>query len=292
MLELRPSRGEEILAQKALWKAAFGDDDNYIDYFYDHCVSPEDMLVLLEDGVLRSMLALLPVTLALPDGKEISAPYVYALATDPQARKMGFGRKLLHYADQYLAQKGVDCVTVVPAEPSLHNFFSTVGFSECFALRKIQLLPHEISPPGAGDSSAAIDPLEYGGLRECLLAGTFHAIYPTSLLTYQQGVSRAGGGDLLRLDVGGCEGCATVEYTERSGLVIKELLIDPDQITAALAVVAAAFPAQHYHLRTPAFWDGAQTSYLQPFAMVKWLSPGKDIPWGEERMAYFGLAFD
>ncbi len=292
MLELRPSHAEEIPAQKALWKAAFGDEDSYIDYFYDHCVTPEDMLVLLEDGVLRSMLALLPVTLALPDGTEVSAPYVYALATDPQARKMGFGRKLLHYADEYLAKRGVECVTVVPAEPSLHKFFSAVGFSECFALRKIQLLSDEVGAPAAGDSAVPIGPREYGILREGLLAGSFHAVYPPTLLTYQQGVSRAGGGNLLRLDVGGSVGCAAVEYTARRGLVVKELLIDPPKISAALAAVAAAFPAEHYHLRTPAFWPGPQTSYLQPFAMIKWLSGREQRIWGEEQTAYFGLAFD
>jgi GNAT superfamily N-acetyltransferase len=292
MLELRPSRAEEIPAQKALWKAAFGDEDSYIDYFYDHCVTAEDMLVLVEDGVLCSMLALLPVTLVLPDATEISAPYVYALATNPEARKMGFGRKLLQYADEYLAERGVDCVTVVPAEPSLHKFFSTVGFTECFALRKIEYLQSEISAAAAGDSAAPVGPREYGVLREKLLAGFFHAVYPPALLTYQQGVSRAGGGDLLRLDVSGSLGCATVEYTARRGLVIKEMLIPADKITAALAAVAAAFPAEHYHLRTPALWDGPQTSYLQPFAMIKWLSGRAQNVWGGERTAYFGLAFD
>lgn len=292
MLELRPSLAEEIPAQKALWKAAFGDEDSYIDYFYDHCVTPEDMLVLLEDGVLRSMLALLPVTLALPDGTQVSAPYVYALATDPEARKKGFGRKLLHYADEYLAERGLECVTVVPAEPSLHKFFSAMGFSECFALRKIQLLPDEVGTPAPGDGTVPIGPREYGVLREALLAGSFHAVYPPALLTYQQGVSRAGGGNLLRLDVGGSVGCAVVEYTARGGLVVKELLIDPPKISAALAAVAAAFPAEHYHLRTPAFWPGPQTSYLQPFAMIKWLSGREQRTWGEEQTAYFGLAFD
>ncbi|MFQ7453223.1 MAG: hypothetical protein ACLRNQ_19525 [Flavonifractor plautii] len=35
MLEMRPGRPEEVPAQKALWKAAFGDEDRYIDWFYE-----------------------------------------------------------------------------------------------------------------------------------------------------------------------------------------------------------------------------------------------------------------
>ena len=50
------------------------------------------MLVLLEDGVVYTMVALFPVALALPGGRKASSAYIYALATHPDARKKGFGR--------------------------------------------------------------------------------------------------------------------------------------------------------------------------------------------------------
>ncbi|MCI6398921.1 MAG: GNAT family N-acetyltransferase, partial [Lawsonibacter sp.] len=127
MVDIRPSRPGEIPAQKALWKTAFGDEDRLIDWFYDCCMPEEDMLLLLEDGRLASMLALLPVSLSLPGGVEASGRYVYALATDPSMRGKGYGRQLLHYVDGFLSSRGSDCVTVVPAEPSLHKFFATVA---------------------------------------------------------------------------------------------------------------------------------------------------------------------
>ena len=40
MTDIRLSRPEEIPAQKRLWKTAFGDDDAFIDWFYD-CRGPE-----------------------------------------------------------------------------------------------------------------------------------------------------------------------------------------------------------------------------------------------------------
>ena len=40
MIDIRLSRPEEIPAQKRLWKVAFGDDDAFIDLFYD-CRGPE-----------------------------------------------------------------------------------------------------------------------------------------------------------------------------------------------------------------------------------------------------------
>ena len=123
MVEIRPSRVEELEEQKSLWKAAFGDDEAYIDLFYRTCVNPEDIIILAEGGTLRSMLALLPLEVELPGGERLSSSYVYALTTDPNARKQGYGRALLQYADACLRERKVDCITVVPAEAGLFKFF-------------------------------------------------------------------------------------------------------------------------------------------------------------------------
>ena len=140
MLEMRPGRPEEVPAQKTLWKAAFGDEDRYIDWFYECCGASADVLEVVEEGRLASMLALLPQTLTLPGGGTASGWYIYALATDPGARSKGYGRQLLRFVDGYLAERGADCVTTVPAEPSLFKFFGTVGFAPCFSTRKLELL--------------------------------------------------------------------------------------------------------------------------------------------------------
>lgn len=292
LLELRPSKPGEIPAQKALWKKAFGDEESYIDTFYNRCAAPEDVLILLEDGVLRSMLALLPLSLALPAGSTATSAYLYALCSDPEYRKQGFGRYLLQYVDFYLGERGIESVITVPAEPSLHRFFATMDFAECFATRKIELLAADVGPAAQGDSVSPVDPISYGALREQLLAGSFHAVYSPCLLAYQEEVCHMAEGALLRLNVGGSEGCAAVEMSAKGNVIVKELLLPADQIPAGLAAIAAAFPAPHYHLRTPALWGGHRVSYVQPFAMIKWLNGAQRRLWGQERNAYFGLAFD
>ncbi len=53
MTELRCSRPEETpRLKRTLWKLAFGDEDACIDFFLPGATDPEDMLVLLEDGVI------------------------------------------------------------------------------------------------------------------------------------------------------------------------------------------------------------------------------------------------
>ena len=225
MVDIRPSRPGEIPAQKALWKTAFGDEDRLIDWFYDCCMPEEDMLLLLEDGRLASMLALLPVSLSLPGGVEASGRYVYALATDPSMRGKGYGRQLLHYVDGFLSSRGSDCVTVVPAEPSLHKFFATVAFCPAFSTRKLELLRDMVGPARAEDGLTEAEPQEYGRLRRALLSDTAAVHYDQRLLRFQQGMSRMSGGGLYKITVDGVEGCAAAEYVDRHSVLCKELLL-------------------------------------------------------------------
>ena len=163
MTDIRLSRPEEIPAQKRLWKTAFGDDDAFIDWFYD-CRGPEAQVpVVLEDGAVVSMLTLLPHTLSLPDGGTASARYVYALATDPAARSKGYGRQLLRWTDTFLKEQGVDCLTIVPAEPSLFKFFATVDFTASFSTRKLELLKDMLEPLAEGDYAEPVEPAELVG---------------------------------------------------------------------------------------------------------------------------------
>lgn len=292
MVEIRPSRPEEAQAQKELWQAAFGDDPRYIDWFYTCCWKPEDMLLLLEDGRLASMLALLPQTIILPDGGTASAWYIYALATDPGVRSKGYGRQLLHYVDGFLQQRGADCVTVVPAEASLFKFFSMVGFSPAFYTRKVELLRGMTTPAHPEDRVEPIRPEEYGEIREKALAGMPSVAYGQELLRYQEGVGRLSGGGLYRVVADGFRGCAAAEYLDEESVLFKELLLPPEYMPRGLAALADRMPGKRCFVRTPAQWDGMQGSYLQPFGMVKWYDREKGARWGEETQGYMGLGFD
>ena len=292
MVEMRISRREEAGAQKALWKAAFGDDERYIDWFYTCCWQPENMLLLLEDDRLASMLALLPHTLTLPGGGRATGGYIYALATDPAARSKGYGRMLLRYADQVLSQRGVDCATVVPAQASLFKFFGTVDFAPAFSTRKVELLRHMVGQPEAGDQAMPVDGEQYNAIRGRLLAEVPSVEYPSELIAYQQGMCRLSGGGLFRITAGGAEGCAAAEYVDGESVLFKEVLLPPEYLDRGLRALVRQLPGQRCHVRTPACWAGLPGSYLQPFGMIKWYDPEKAALWGTATRGYMGLGFD
>ena len=294
MVEIRPSREADISRQKEIWRSCFGDDERFIDLFYQTYYVPKETVVLLDDGQMASMTALLPMELRLPNGERAQAGYVYALATDPALQKKGFARHVLRYADFYLKELGRQCVILVPASPSLHRFFDTVDYRECFATRKVELLRTQLVPAVAGDTIVSIEPAEYNRIRDTLLEGTFYVHYDEKMIALQRDICRLSGpgADLYRITVDGVEGCAAVEYYQRDRVLVKELLLPPAQMSRAATQISHMVPADHYHLRTPAFWEGLQGSYIQAFGMIKWYDSGQEQTWFQEREGYLGFGFD
>ena len=285
MLEMKPAVPEDRPACTALWKAAFGDDDAYIDNFYAHYGRPGQMFTLRDDGELRSMLALFPLELRWPDGGLTRAAYLYALATDPAARGQGYAAFLLCYADAYLEGQAVPFLSTVPAEESLQGFFAAAGdFQPCHPMDEAELAAPAPGPVPARPVSGE----EYRRLREALLEGTAHAVYDAAYLDYQAAVSALAGGGLYRMETPGGPACAVAE---RYGalLDVRELLAPAGGQLTALASLTARFPeAERCRVRCPAGRGELPGTVRRLFGMGKRVPPTPKAL-GE---SYFGLAFD
>lgn len=292
MVNIRPSKPEEIAQQKELWKKCFGDPSTYIDYFYKHICTADQVLVVENDGEIDSMAAMLPSSLELPDGSHINVGYVYALATNPYVQGQGHARQLLAYADQYLKEQGMKAMVLVPANPSLHRFFDALGMSECFGTKKLEMLSTNFTGNTAGTSIAPVSPAEYNEIRESFLMGTFHMTYTDERIALQQFASQMSNGDIFKIQVDDEVGCAAIEYVQKRRLLVKELILSPDKMPRAMEAIAKHMDASGYHVRTPACWDGLPGSYPQAFGMIKWYDQGLRTKWSGRQDAYLGLAFD
>ena len=236
------------------------------------------------------MLALLPQTLTLPGGGTASGWYIYALATDPGARSKGYGRQLLRFVDGYLAERGADCVTTVPAEPSLFKFFGTVGFAPCFSTRKLELLKSMLSPrrratgqnPWSGGVQRHPAPPAGGGARRGL---------PGRADPLPAGHGRLSGGGLYRLSVDGAE-AAPPPSTPTGRVCCSRSCCCPRTRWAAGWRRWNGCSPGRAAMCAPLHYGWHEGSYLQPFGMIKWYSAEKRALWGEGTHGYMGLGFD
>lgn len=131
-MDTRLSFPADIPALRALWSLAFGDDGAYVDNFFHTYYRPDRVLVLEEEGQVRSMTAWFDTVFVVPGRGKFRAAYLYAVATHPDCRGKGLAARLLKGADEYFRTLSIPAVTTVPAEPSLHSFFGANGFRECF----------------------------------------------------------------------------------------------------------------------------------------------------------------
>jgi ribosomal protein S18 acetylase RimI-like enzyme len=263
MLTFRLSEAGDIKGIKQVWKTCFGDEDAYIDFFFENIYRPGSFMLLLDDGMIASMTAAFPQRLAMTGGRSLPVMYLYAFATAPEYRGRHCGEDLMAYAAEYLEKEGYAAAIVVPGDKGLFDYYEGLGFKNSFyllerdfdntgreagraaAAQKPAAQHAADSAPSAQDAAASdpsardsavsdpsardisitpAAPEEYNSLRERLLDNTDHISYDNDILRYQKGLLQNAGGDLFRLSSDDLEGCMAMERSEE-GLFIKELLV-------------------------------------------------------------------
>ena len=193
--------------------------------------------------------------------------------------------RLLAWADDHFRALGIPAVTTVPAEPSLHNFFGSNGFRECFTHTEHRTQP---GPGPEGEPPFALDkltPFHYQGLRESILAGKPHIDLGEEAVAYQAGAcALTPGGGLYAADTGAGVALLCAEGMEDGSLLAKEVLGEAEAAERLLTWLPRLLPAWSGIWRCPG--DNLQ------FGMLKWLDPARAERWDWERRAYLGLAFD
>lgn len=123
-----------------LWRACFGDSEEYIKFFFEHRYVPENCLVYVDQMIKRpvAMLHLLPVTIS-EDGGLSSAQYVYAACTRSDYRKQGIMSQLLETAIKLGQSRGIKYSVTVPAEHHLFRYYGKHGFHRCYKVRMVYM---------------------------------------------------------------------------------------------------------------------------------------------------------
>lgn len=108
---------------KAVWKRTFGDDNEFIDYYFAHYDGADSRIVHRADGKIVAEMHYHPFMDA---GNECA--YIYGVATLPEYRRQGIARKMLGESMRALRERGGMYVMLIAAEPSLRHWYATMDF--------------------------------------------------------------------------------------------------------------------------------------------------------------------
>lgn len=143
---------------RSLWKAAFGDTDDFLDQFFSTAYHPQRCRCITLDGTVAAALYWFDVTC-----REEKMAYLYAVATHPNARGQGLCRRLMEDVRNLLSDRGYAAILLVPQEEPLVGMYAKMGYRPATGVAAFY------ASPAAALPLKKISAAEYGALRRALL---------------------------------------------------------------------------------------------------------------------------
>lgn len=183
----------DLDAVAQIWKTCFGDEEEYIQFYFEHRFQEDNMFVIFADGKPVSMASFLPTEI-LVGGEYRPAKYVYAVATLPEYRNRGYATEIIKHA----SEKYKEPLILQPAEETLIEYYRKMGFEETFPAysddrevpvprNAIVLQECEKNPEGktlAGWKFESTTPEEYQSIRDAHFEKEGYVRWDTDAIRY------------------------------------------------------------------------------------------------------------
>ena len=144
----------ETDALKTLWTECFGNEENWIDAFFQTAFDPTHVCCLNRQGSLAAGLCWMDTFC---DGRPLA--YLYAIATDPEHRHQGLCRELMGKTHDLLARQGYAGAILVPGDEGLRQMYGKMNYVNFGGIRRFSAKAGEPIP------IRQLSPVEYGALR-------------------------------------------------------------------------------------------------------------------------------
>lgn len=244
---------EELPVLLNIWKKVFGSIGACA--FFRHLFDTELCVVTTTGSSISAMGYLIPAGDIICDKEAVPCAMIYAVATLPEYRGMGFGAAVTGRLISLAHERGYPAVVLCPSSDELFEYYS--GRTEMRDFFYVNERTFYEAPVGNNIVlPLEINANEYSALREELLDGIVHIKSDLRILEYQALLCNELGGGLYR--IGEC--CAVVECQPDGSVCIKELLaprgsvdgsVSDFVINDAVFSISRIFPAHEYTLRTP-----------------------------------------
>ena len=151
----------ETDALRTLWTECFGNEENWIDVFFQTAFDPTHVCCLTRRGQLAAALCWMDTYC---QGRPLA--YLYAIATAPAHRRQGLCRELMGKAHDLLARQGYAGAILVPGDEGLRQMYGKMNYVNFGGIRRFCAEAGEPIP------IRRLSPEEYTALRrEYLPAG-------------------------------------------------------------------------------------------------------------------------
>ena len=151
----------ETDALRTLWTECFGNEENWIDVFFQTAFDPTHVCCLTRRGQLAAALCWMDTYC---QGRPLA--YLYAIATAPAHRRQGLCRELMGKAHDHLARQGYAGAILVPGDEGLRQMYGKMNYVNFGGIRRFCAEAGEPIP------IRRLSPEEYTALRrEYLPAG-------------------------------------------------------------------------------------------------------------------------
>ena len=190
---IRYGKKEDVRRLKRLWKESFGDEDAFIDSFFEMLYQDQNVLLEEKDGMLLGASFFLPGRIFTEAGWQ-DIRYVYALAVYPEYRGQKIATRLLDEAGERYKTPMI----TEPADTGLADrFYQPYGFQKSFYLDYCETNLLVQMPEPEGWQIKPVGAAEYFGLREKYFRKTGYVEWSLEHITFALREHRRQGGDAL-----------------------------------------------------------------------------------------------
>jgi len=119
-----------LMETRELWKLSFGDDEAFMDMYFNHIYKSEYNITCQIDHRVVAALQTLPYPM-LYHGQELTTAYMSGVCVHPDYRRQDIGNNLMRQAHFSLYYKGAVFAALIPAEPWLYEWYGKCGYAEC-----------------------------------------------------------------------------------------------------------------------------------------------------------------
>jgi predicted acetyltransferase len=127
-MNIRYAKGNDLENIKDIWNYCFGDEKEYVDYYFNNKYKPENTIIIEENDELMSSLQLNQYKINL-DNKIYDISYVVGVSTYPNARGKGYMKDMMDFALNELYKKGQLVSLLMPIDYRLYRKY---GYEHCY----------------------------------------------------------------------------------------------------------------------------------------------------------------